>query len=98
MDPPTLESLAAQLQQALARLDKLEAPARTRAFLSLREVAAELNRHPNTIWKWVRAGKFPPASTRYGKHNGYLSWRRSVVEDWKAGRWTGGWAKDGSSD
>lgn len=48
------------------------------ALLGISDVEAAVNRNRTTLWRWVRAGKFPAP--------GYVGnrrvWRESVVRGW----------------
>lgn len=44
----------------------------------IREVEKRTGKSRQTIWRWVRAGKFPPPS-KIGNRN---AWLESVVDKW----------------
>ncbi|WP_390902601.1 helix-turn-helix transcriptional regulator [Serratia quinivorans] len=51
-------------------------------FLTCADVCEVIGRTKPTLWAWVKAGDFPPASrTKSGK---FLGWPPSVVRQWVA--------------
>ena len=50
-------------------------------FLSIKDVARETSLSPQTIRRWVRAGKFPPSRPIESQR---VIWLESEVEAWKA--------------
>ena len=52
-------------------------------MLTVRDVLLFTRRHRSTIYRWIRAGRFPAPRT----HEGHpIGWARSDIEEWQAGK------------
>jgi predicted DNA-binding transcriptional regulator AlpA len=62
-------------------------PCVPKLLLDIQEVSQAVGLAESTLWRWISAGKFPPATRSVG-HKVRL-WRTATIEAWADGTWAG---------